>query len=136
MLVQLAHLKSYEQMGIAAVTCESGCVCPPTRFDGHHAERSSVTLLHNFYVSQAAECVLRVTVLQESSSSGGEGDVVRNKVKLLGVIVSEAAGEQEGVQETDAVGFVHDTATQADGMYDVRKCCGAGLRRKRRRRRF
>ena len=43
------------------------------------------------------------------------------------MIVSEAAGQQDGVQETDAVGFVHDTATQAGGLFDVRKCCGAGV---------
>ncbi len=41
MLVELAHLRSYEKMGIGIVRCVSGCTCDETKMDGHHNEKNS-----------------------------------------------------------------------------------------------
>jgi hypothetical protein len=37
--VQIAHLKSYEGMGQAALTCSGGCQCQRTVMDGLHDAR-------------------------------------------------------------------------------------------------
>jgi hypothetical protein len=49
-VVQLAVLKSYENMGKAKVVCTSGCTCNPSIIDGHHLEKNSQILLHSFAV--------------------------------------------------------------------------------------
>ena len=33
--------QSYVNMGMASVACSSGCSCDPSRFDGHHADKTS-----------------------------------------------------------------------------------------------
>ena len=40
-MVEISYLKSYENMGQAAVTCESGCSCERTVVDGHGQEKFS-----------------------------------------------------------------------------------------------
>jgi hypothetical protein len=82
-VVKLGHLKSYEHMGSADVTCVRGCKCAPSRFDSHHEVRNSQVHHHSFVIELGgAECVLRVQVADATSS--GE-----HKVKVTGVIVHE-----------------------------------------------
>jgi hypothetical protein len=59
-LIELAHLKSYENMGKASVACR-GCTCNPSVIDGHWTDRSSQTQLHGFHSSRAVECLITVT---------------------------------------------------------------------------
>jgi hypothetical protein len=42
---ELGYLRSYENMGRAAVRCEGGCKCEPWTLDGHHESRTSQTFL-------------------------------------------------------------------------------------------
>jgi hypothetical protein len=58
------------------------------------------------YVSQAPECQVSVTILPESSS--GE-----HKFKVMGIMVSEVAGVQRGIQNSGAVEYVHDIASRS-----------------------
>ena len=84
-LVSVAHLTSYEQMGIAQVTCEGGCTCAPQWIDAHVTDPSrNVSIVREsvFRVTPsevATDCVLRFTVADASSSGGG------HKWKLLRV---------------------------------------------------
>jgi hypothetical protein len=117
-LVQLAHLRSYEHMGWAEVSCASGCECPPTRFNGHAREKKSLLVLHNMFATQHPECVLAVEVLPDTDS--GE-----HKVKVAGAIISEHAGQQEGLANAGAVEHVHDIsfrrgAGAGRGVFDIR----------------
>lgn len=64
--VELGFLRSYENMGRAAVSCEGGCSCEPWTLDGHHEQHNSQTFLHAFQVSQAEECVIVVRILHVS----------------------------------------------------------------------
>lgn len=118
-LVQIAHLRSYKHMGWAEVTCDAGCECAPTRFNGHSDERKSLLVLHKLYVSQHPDCVLAVEVLADTDS--GE-----HKVKVAGAIVSDQAGEQDGLRNAGAVEHVHDIIFRHAGfgapgaVFDVR----------------
>lgn len=120
-LVQIAHLRSYKHMGWAEVTCERGCECAPTRFNGHAPDRKSLLVLHRLYASQSPDCRLAVEVL-------GDTDSGEHKVKVAGAIVSDQAGEQEGLQNAGAVEHVHDIifrqgaghGASSGGVFDVR----------------
>lgn len=118
-LVQLAHLRSYEHMGWAEVTCASNCSCPPTRFNGHTADKTSLLGLHKAYVTQHEACVLEVKVLEETAS--GE-----HKVKLAGAIVSDQAGEQQAYPyNAETLEYVHDISLNpggwgSEGVFDAR----------------
>lgn len=97
--------------------CLSGCECPPTRFNGHSQTRKSVLLLHKLFATQHPECILSVEVLEDSDS--GE-----HKVKLTGAIVSDQAGDQDGIDNAGAVEHVHDIIFRNHAMngsvFDIR----------------
>ena len=120
-LIQIAHLRSYKHMGWAEVTCTGGCECPPTRFNGHAEERKSLLVLHRLYATQHPACMLAIEVLKDTDS--GE-----HKVKVAGAIVSDQAGEQDGLQNAGAVEHVHDImfrgagsgGSGGGGIFDVR----------------
>ncbi|GIL76842.1 hypothetical protein Vretimale_8688 [Volvox reticuliferus] len=127
-LVILAYLRSYENMGVAAVSCSGGCVCGEAasrvpvngegvdtdnadkviaRLDGLSQEHNSQLQLGCFpAVLLASECRVRVWV----------EDVQRhgiNKVKLGGLIVSHTAPDaaqtmcRENLEAAErAAGFV------------------------------
>ncbi|KAG1660750.1 hypothetical protein FOA52_010624 [Chlamydomonas sp. UWO 241] len=114
-MVQIAYLQSYENMGKASITCEGGCACPAsTPIDGHNpGDKTSQTHLHAFYVSQAEDCIIVFTVLPETGSG-------QHKVKLTGVIISEESGKQAEWRNTRAVEYVADiSARGADGVFEV-----------------
>ncbi|GAB4818400.1 hypothetical protein N2152v2_005446 [Parachlorella kessleri] len=81
----VAYLASYAGMGRAALECVGGCQCARTVLDGHWTvERASISLMHEFFVTQHPQCHLRVTVLPSTSSrSKGRG----HKVKILTLVV-------------------------------------------------
>ena len=58
--MELAYLKSYQHMGQARVTCEGNCTCDEGTLNGNQQEHFSVTHLHRFYATQAAECLVVV----------------------------------------------------------------------------
>ena len=58
--MELAYLKSCRHMGQARVTCEGSCMCDESTLDGNQQERNSVAHVHQFYATQAAECVVAV----------------------------------------------------------------------------
>ncbi|KAL4853770.1 Cell cycle and apoptosis regulator protein 2 [Chlorella vulgaris] len=85
--VAVAFLKSYQHMGWFEVVCEGGCSCEPLKRSGHLQQEFNVSQLHlgHMFVTVSEACKLRMTVLNETES--GE-----HKFKLIGLIVSEAAG--------------------------------------------
>ncbi len=114
-MMELAHLKSYESMGRAVFMCESGCKCEPALIDGHHKQHVSLTFLHSIRVSQAAECVVSLTVLPGTSSG-------QHKVKVVGLIISEEAGT--ATQPYDLVGNIvewsSNVALRGNGIFDAK----------------
>ncbi len=97
----------------AQVTCEAGCECSPTELDGHHSDRVSLTNLHLFTVSQAENCSIAVTVLEETASSTSG-----HKVKVSALVVAERAGEGEQLKNKAAVDMVGAAVALApDGMW-------------------
>jgi hypothetical protein len=78
--LKAVFLRSYEHMGAARLECVAGCACDGVELQGHGTERVSVEHTASMNVSQAHECVLRLTVLPESLS--GE-----HKVKLINLAV-------------------------------------------------
>jgi hypothetical protein len=102
-------------MGRAVFMCESGCKCEPALIDGHHKQRVSLTFLHSIRVSQAAECVVSLTVLPGTSSG-------QHKFKVVGLIVSEEAGS---VEPSELVGSMvewsHNVALKGNnGTFDAK----------------
>ncbi|GLC64570.1 hypothetical protein PLESTF_000180000 [Pleodorina starrii] len=88
--VYLHHLRSYEHMGVATISCVSGCSCESVEVDALIPDRVSQVYLAGLNASQARECVIEVRVLDRTRS--GE-----HKFKVSGVVVAETAGAQEGV---------------------------------------
>lgn len=84
----VAHLKSYEHMGTAQISCSSGCSCTPVTVDGHQNIRESTTYLARLDATRHASCVVAVEVLPQTSS--GE-----HKFKVTGVMVSDKSGSGE-----------------------------------------
>jgi hypothetical protein len=106
-MVELAHLKSYEGMGVANVTCEGGCQCSPSELNGHHQMRNSQLFLHSFAVSQSPACIISITVLEQTQGAAGA-----HKVKVTGIIVSEQAGSGRLIHNAAAVDYVSDIAAR------------------------
>ena len=84
----IGHLRSYERMGQAQVSCVSGCTCSPMRFDGHMPEvKASQEFWAYMAVTQSEDCVLEVASLSDTGS--GE-----NKVKITSLLVTCMKPEQ------------------------------------------
>eukprot|EP00798_Chlamydomonas_sp_ICE-L_P027685 gene27685-7326_t len=82
--VSIAHLKSYEHMGEANVTCISGCSCQWGMLDGDITDHYSQLRVQEIKVTQAANCTIAITVIK-ATHAHDEG----HKVKIGGVMVSE-----------------------------------------------
>jgi hypothetical protein len=112
MNVMLAYLKSYEHMGVARVACRSGCTCDPPEqeVDAHHAIRTSTVYLVRVLASQSAACEIAVTVLDRSSSPGGE-----HKFKVSGVMMNEYTGKDvtTKVHEEQWLGDLQATSSES-----------------------
>ena len=78
----IGHLKSYERMGQALVSCVSGCLCNPTVFDGHNpATLASQEFWAYIAVSQSEQCVFEVASLTATKSG-------QNKVKVTSLLLT------------------------------------------------
>lgn len=82
----MSYLASYEHMGRARLSCTSGCSCDSSVIDAHHADRSSTVELHEMVVSPARRCVVRLAVLNETSSPDGE-----HKFKLIQIVARSSS---------------------------------------------
>jgi len=113
-MVQVAHVKSYETMAAATLKCISGCTCDESIIEGHLPKTKNTQLyLHVVYVSQAEECVLSITVPYVRSD--------HYKVKIAGIIVSEETGEMVGADKTqENIEMVHTVTGRGGGEFDVR----------------
>ena len=84
----VGHLKSYERMGRAQVSCISGCTCTPMQFDGHMPEvKASQEFWAYMAVTQSEQCVLEVASLADTVSG-------QNKVKVTSLLVTCMRPEQ------------------------------------------
>lgn len=79
-MLALQHLKSYQHMGSFSLECIANCTCTNTTVNSHWQQKISVPESHSIQVTQHENCIMKVTVLNETSS--GE-----HKVKIVGVIV-------------------------------------------------
>lgn len=61
--VSIGHVKSFMSVGKAAITCEGACTCAPSILDATVDTTAAQLFFHTLVVSQAAGCVLAVTVL-------------------------------------------------------------------------
>jgi len=50
-LVQLMHLKAFQGMGTATVTCVRYCTCAPTQLVAIKPRQNSLMFVHQFFVS-------------------------------------------------------------------------------------
>lgn len=83
-VVTINHLKSYEHMGQAEVTCTGGCTCPVTILEGHWEQHNSQLSPHRISVSQALDCTLKIRVTNATSSG-------QHKVKIQGIVIADEA---------------------------------------------
>ncbi|KAL3149582.1 hypothetical protein ABBQ32_002354 [Trebouxia sp. C0010 RCD-2024] len=78
----IGHLKSYERMGQALVSCISGCACQPTTFDGHNpASTASQEFWAYVAITQSEQCVFEVASLAVTKSG-------QNKVKVTSLLLT------------------------------------------------
>lgn len=83
-IVLLTHLKSYEGMGVANVTCAAGCTCEPGRLDTQWSRRASIFSVFEQHVSQHARCRLRVEIRDEVA----RGSQATQKISLTALMVT------------------------------------------------
>ncbi|BDA48467.1 hypothetical protein COCOBI_12-1460 [Coccomyxa sp. Obi] len=108
-VVGLGLLKSYQDVGAAAVGCSGGCDCKPQRFELLH--RQQVSQVYWFYIfvemlpqpNLAQECLMSITVEPSANPNGG------SKVKVTSLMVSEDDRAENGkmftvLDTTDAEG--------------------------------
>lgn len=103
-IVQVEYLSSYDrQMGSAQLQCLSGCACRTTLLQGRSTSRMSVPVATAVAVSASAQCVMRVTLLGNSSgrAMGSAKHVSKHaagsRFKLTGLrIGGEEASEVSG----------------------------------------
>ena len=63
-MVLLAHLRSYEGMGLARLSCATHCTCLPVVINAHYVNPQlnvSVTSFTPLAVSAHTECVMQVS---------------------------------------------------------------------------
>ncbi|KAG1667238.1 hypothetical protein FOA52_009803 [Chlamydomonas sp. UWO 241] len=93
--VFIAHMRSYSDMGVAVVKCISGCACPDKYIDGWHELLNSQTHLAVVRASQHKECVMTITVEATRKSGRAGQDRPGTKFKVSGVMMGEAAAQEE-----------------------------------------
>ncbi|GAX79370.1 hypothetical protein CEUSTIGMA_g6812.t1 [Chlamydomonas eustigma] len=85
MFLELTYLSSFEHMGMANVTCMSGCSCIPAVLDGHAPDHRIPVprLIATRITSSVADdhCVVQVLVLGSSSSGEHKVKVTQLSVK-------------------------------------------------------
>ncbi len=109
--VEVAHLKSYEGMGDAEVTCVSGCACDAALLNGTLGARVSLVLLQQVRVTQHPRCVLQVKVLPPATGRPAGA----TKVKVTGVMISDEAGSS----------FLHETFHAVDMAQEMAAAAAA-----------
>ncbi|KAK9829365.1 hypothetical protein WJX72_005430 [[Myrmecia] bisecta] len=93
--VGVGYLESYENMGVATITCESGCYCEPWELDAMHEQRTSVEVFRKFQLHVpthgSVECIVSIANHPKSNSAG-------HKLKIMSFML----GEHEYVSPKDA----------------------------------
>ena len=96
--LSLEYLVSYEKMGVARLTCTTGCSCAPQRINAHQVgdvRNVSIFAQYEFNVTRTLgelrgpgstlamthDCELQLRILEQSSSGG-------HKFKVRSIIVS------------------------------------------------
>ncbi|KAF8064555.1 pbpX [Scenedesmus sp. PABB004] len=82
-MLALTFLKSYSNVGKARVECASGCACAAKVFDAKNSRPTSELHTERMEVGPGAECLLRFTILDETSTGG-------HKFRLASVAVHKA----------------------------------------------
>eukprot|EP00775_Hariotina_reticulata_P001441 gene1441-1782_t len=82
-MLALTFLKSYSDIGKAQVECLSGCRCTAKVFDGKNTRPTSELHTERMEIGAAPECLLKFTILEESTTGG-------HKFRLASVAVHKA----------------------------------------------
>mmetsp|Transcript_41117 Transcript_41117/g.122732 ORF Transcript_41117/g.122732 Transcript_41117/m.122732 type:complete len:189 (+) Transcript_41117:139-705(+) len=109
--VLVSHLKSYQRMGAARISCVGGCVCAPLVVQAFDTGGANVSLTSFAALSVTAhpQCQMQVTVLESRGPDGG------NKFKVIGVVLHDSpygahipllGGDHIDYVETKVSGFM------------------------------
>jgi hypothetical protein len=82
-MLALTFLKSYSDVGQVNVECISGCDCKPKVFDAKNSRPTSELHTERMEVGPGAECLLKFTILDSTSTNG-------HKFRLASVAVHKA----------------------------------------------
>jgi hypothetical protein len=99
--VHLVHLRSYEHMGMAQLSCSGACTCANMTIDGHLDRRYSLedtapplAVCPVLTFTPHAECCLDAVVLPRTHSG-------QHTVKITGLVVTPASGSHTGIGEAE-----------------------------------
>lgn len=82
-MLAVSYLRSYSDVGKARMECVSGCKCESKVFDAKNVARTSELHTERMEIGPAAECILKLTVLDETSTGG-------HKFRLASLAVHKA----------------------------------------------
>ena len=128
--LDVRFLVSYERMGAARLTCVAGCICRAATLQAHQAvARESVEGAYGVGVSQAGECVVRLTTLPDTASGG-------HRFKLIGfTVIAEHAERKHDDDDDDDKDDDEEDEDEKKERRDARKHAREGKRSKHGRRR-
>jgi hypothetical protein len=82
-MLAVSYLRSYSDVGKARIECISGCKCASKTLDAKNVRATSELHTERMEIGAAAECLLRLTILEETSTGG-------HKFRLASVAVHKA----------------------------------------------
>lgn len=82
-MLAVSYLRSYSDVGKARVECISGCTCGSKTLDAKNVRQTSELHTERMEIGAASECVLRFSILNETSTGG-------HKFRLASVAVHKA----------------------------------------------
>ena len=135
-VVQVEYLSSYDrQMGSAQLQCLSGCTCRTTLLQGRGTSRISVPVTTAVAVSASAQCVMRVTLLGNSSKRATDGaqhmskHAAGSRFKLTGLRIGAEVNEVSGPRATPAAAALQTLQLEMGGCDPVKSLERAFLAR-------
>lgn len=82
-MLAVSYLRSYSDVGKARVECIAGCTCESKTLDAKNVRPTSELHTERMEIGPAAVCMLRLTILQETSTGG-------HKFRLASLAVHKA----------------------------------------------
>ncbi len=121
-MVGLGFLTSYQNVGIATVSCESGCSCNASRFDLlRPTVRVSLTAVFELVVTQSEKCVIAITAVHRNGSIAGDAAGDGSQTQTQGGATADGTGQGQAGNTVITASQGHTIVTASQGSQKSNK---------------